>query len=189
MDAGQRGEEVALAFLQVRCREQEAELSQADMQEQRKWRDRPMFKLMLKVMIPVIVFLYRSTGGGIGGKVQGLPVLLLTTTGRTSGKPRTVPLGYLRDGSTYVIIASYGGLPRHPAWFLNLQSHPEATIQAKHLQVQVKAETANPEKKCELWARLLEVAPGYADYQKRTSRDIPMVILHSVDERGEKRLA
>jgi F420H(2)-dependent quinone reductase len=148
-----------------------------------------MLKLMLKVMISVMVFLYRSTGGRIGGRIQGLPVLLLTTTGRKSGKPRTVPLGYLREGSTHVIIASYGGLPRHPAWFFNLQSHPEANIQAKKVQVQVRAELANPEKKRELWARLLEVAPGYANYQKRTSRDIPMVILHSVDERGEKRPA
>jgi len=148
-----------------------------------------MFKLILKVMIPTTVFLYRLTGGVIGGRVQTLPVLLLTTTGRTSGKPRTVPVAYLRDGSTYVIIASYAGLPRHPAWFLNLESHPEATIQLKKRQMQVKAETANQEKKRELWARLMEVAPGYADYQKRTSRDIPMVILHPIDERGEKRSA
>ncbi|SRR6266545_2718415 len=148
-----------------------------------------MFKLMLKVMIPVYIFLYRLTGGAIGGQIQGLPVLLLTTIGRKSGQPRTVPLGFLRDGSTYVIIASNAGLPRYPAWFLNLQSHPEATIQMKRLQVQVKAETANPEKKRELWARLMEVAPGYADYQKRTSRDIPMVILHPEDHRGEQRSA
>jgi len=148
-----------------------------------------MFKLILKVMIPTTVFLYRLTGGVIGGRVQTLPVLLLTTTGRTSGKPRTVPVAYLRDGSTNVIIASYAGLPRHPAWFLNLESHPEATIQVKKRQMQVKAETANPEKKRELWARLMEVAPGYADYQKRTSRDIPIVILHPIDERGEKRSA
>jgi len=148
-----------------------------------------MFKLILKVMIPTTVFLYRLTGGVIGGRVQTLPVLLLTTTGRTSGKPRTVPVAYLRDGSTYVIIASYAGLPRHPAWFLNLESHPEATIQLKKRQMQVKAETANQEKKRELWARLMEVAPGYADYQKRTSRDIPIVILHPIDERGEKRSA
>src|SRR5258708_8684129 len=133
---------------------------------------------MLKLMLKVIVFLYRSTGGRIGGKVQGLPVLLLTTTGRKSGKPRTVPLGYLRDGSTYVIIASYGGLPRHPAWFFNLQSHPEATIQAKNFQVQVRAEPANPEKKRDLWARLLEVAPGYAHYQNPTNLHIPLLNPH-----------
>lgn len=137
-----------------------------------------MFKLILKVMIPTAVLLYRLTGGVIGGRVQSLPVLLLTTTGRTSGKPRTVPVAYLTDGSTYVIIASYAGRPRHPAWFLNLQSHPEATIQVKKRQMPVQAETANPQKRRELWARLMEVAPGYADYQKRTSREIPMVILH-----------
>jgi F420H(2)-dependent quinone reductase len=148
-----------------------------------------MFKLILKVMIPTIVFLYRLTGGGIGGRRQSMPVLLLNTTGRKSGKKRTVPLGFLRDGSAYVIIASYGGLPRNPAWFLNLESHPEATIQVKKRQMQVKAETANPEKKRELWARLMEVAPGYANYQKRTTRDIPVVILHPVEERGETRSA
>jgi F420H(2)-dependent quinone reductase len=148
-----------------------------------------MFKVMLKAMVSVGVFLYRLTGGGIGGRVQSLPVLLLTTTGRKSGKLRTVPLGYLRDGSTYVITASYGGLPRHPAWFFNLESHPEATVQVKRVQMPVTAEVANPEKKRELWARLLEVAPGYANYQKRTSREIPMVILHPRDELREKRLA
>jgi deazaflavin-dependent oxidoreductase (nitroreductase family) len=148
-----------------------------------------MLKFIFRGMLSLMVYLYRTTGGRIVGKVQGLPVLLLTTTGRKSGKLRTVPLGYLRDGSTYVITASYGGLPRHPAWFFNLESHPEATMQVKKVQMQVKAETANPEKKRELWARLLEVAPGYANYQKRTSRGIPMVILRPRDELGEKRLA
>jgi F420H(2)-dependent quinone reductase len=148
-----------------------------------------MFKLILKVMISTIVFLYRLTGGVIGGRVQKLPVLLLTTTGRKSGKSRTVPLGYLGDGSAYVIIASNAGLPRHPAWFLNLESHPEATIQVKKRQMQVKAETAKAEKRRELWARLMEVAPGYANYEKRTSREIPMVILHPLEERAENRSA
>ena len=146
-----------------------------------------MFKFILKSAISVIVFLYRLTGGGIGGKMQSLPVLLLTTTGRKSGKERTVPLGFLRDGSDYVIIASYGGQPRNPAWFFNLQSHPEATIQVKKRQMQVKAETANPEKKHELWAHLIEVSPSYANYQKRTTRDIPMVILHPISESHETR--
>ena len=148
-----------------------------------------MFKLILKMMVPASIFLYRLTGGAIGGRVQSLPVLLLTTIGRKSGQPRTVPLGYLRDGSSYVIIASYGGLPQHPAWFLNLERHPEATIQVKKQQMQVKAETANREKRRELWARLLEVAPGYADYEKRTSREIPVVILHPLDERAKERSA
>ena len=144
-----------------------------------------MFKSMLKAMVSAMVFMYRLTGGGIGGKMQNMPVLLLTTTGRKSGKSRTVPLGYLKDGADYVVIASYAGQPRHPAWFLNLQSHPEATIQVKRSQMQVKAETAKPEKRRELWARLVEVSPGYAKYQERTTRKIPLVILHPVDDRGE----
>ncbi|HYB02323.1 MAG TPA: nitroreductase family deazaflavin-dependent oxidoreductase [Ktedonobacteraceae bacterium] len=148
-----------------------------------------MFKVLLKAGVSVSVFLYRLTGGGMGGRMQSMPVLLLTTTGRKSGKKRTVPLGFLRDGTAYVIIASFGGQPRNPAWFLNLQSHPEATIQVKKRQMQVKAETANPEKRRELWARLMEVSPGYANYQKRTTREIPMVILHPVDESEETRSA
>ena len=148
-----------------------------------------MFKFMLKVGMSVSVFLYRLTGGGIGGRMQSMPVLLLTTTGRKSGKKRTVPLGFLRDGSSYVIIASFGGQPRNPGWFFNLQSHPEATIEVKKRQMQVKAETANPEKRGELWTRLVEVAPGYAKYEKRTTREIPIVILHPADESSETRSA
>ena len=148
-----------------------------------------MFKFMLKVGMSVSVFLYRLTGGGIGGRMQSMPVLLLTTTGRKSGKKRTVPLGFLRDGSSYVIIASFGGQPRNPGWFFNLQSHPEATIEVKKRQMQVKAETANPEKRGELWTRLVEVAPGYAKYEKRTTREIPIVILHPADESSETKSA
>src|SRR5690348_15889647 len=99
---------------------------------------------MLKAGMAVSVFLYRLSGGGIGGKMQSLPGLLLTTTGRKSGKKRTIPLGFLRDGSAYVIIASYAGQPRNPAWFFNLKINPGATIQVKKQQMQVKAETASP---------------------------------------------
>jgi deazaflavin-dependent oxidoreductase (nitroreductase family) len=142
-----------------------------------------MLRLLLKVMTPVSVFLYRMSGGAIGGKRGGLPVLLLTSVGRKSGKPRTIPLGYLREGDAYVIIASNAGLPHPPAWLFNLRSHPEATIEVKRSRMQVRAETADPAKTRELWTRLKEIAPGYATYQKRTSREIPMVILHPVGER------
>jgi F420H(2)-dependent quinone reductase len=148
-----------------------------------------MFKLMLKGMISTTIFLYRLTGGAIGGRMKTMGFLLLTTIGRKSGQPRTVPLAFLRDGSDYVIIASNAGLPQNPAWFLNLKSHSEATIQVKRQHIQVKAEMANPEKRRELWARLMKVAPGYGRYQKRTPREIPVVILHPLDGSGEEQSA
>ena len=138
---------------------------------------------MLKLILKVIVFLYNVSGGRIGGKMGKVPVLLLTTTGRKTGKQRTLPLVYIMDGSAYVITASAGGADKHPGWFFNIRSNPQATIQVKDKHIKVTAEIAGPEKKPELWARLVEVAPNFAGYQKRTSREIPMVILHPIEER------
>lgn len=138
---------------------------------------------MLQLILKVIVFLYNVSGGRIGGKVGNLPVLLLTTTGRKTGKQRTLPVGYIMDGSAYVITASAGGADKHPGWFFNIRSNPQAAIQVKDKPIKVTAEIAGPEKKPELWTRLVEVAPNFAGYQKHTSREIPMVILHPVEER------
>ena len=131
----------------------------------------------------ILVFLYNVSGGRIGGKLGKLPILLLTTTGRKSGKQRTLPLVYIMDDSAYVITASAGGADKNPGWFFNIRSNPQATIQVKDKHIKVTAEIAGQEKKSELWARLLEVAPNFAGYQKRTSREIPMLILHPVEER------
>jgi F420H(2)-dependent quinone reductase len=138
---------------------------------------------MLKLILKVMVFLYNASGGRIGGKMGKMPVLLLTTTGRKTGKQRTLPLMYIMDGADYVITASAGGAEKHPGWFFNIRSNPQASIQVKDKQIKVTAEIAGPEKKPELWARLVEVAPNFAGYQKRTSREIPMLILHPVEER------
>ena len=138
---------------------------------------------MAILIFKVIVFLYNVSGGRIGGKVGKLPVLLLTTTGRKTSKQRTLPVVYIMDGSAYVITASANGADKHPGWFFNIRSNPQATIQVKDKPIKVTAEIAGPEKKPELWARLVEVAPNFAGYQKRTSREIPMVILHPVEER------
>ena len=138
---------------------------------------------MLKLILKVMVFLYNVSGGRIGGKMGKVPVLLLTTTGRKTGKQRTLPLVYIMDGSAYVITASAGGADKHPGWFFNIRSNPQATIQVKDKHIPVTAEIAGPEKKPELWARLVEGAPSFAGYQKRASREIPMVILHPVEER------
>jgi deazaflavin-dependent oxidoreductase (nitroreductase family) len=126
------------------------------------------------------VALYRRTGGGFGGRMGRMPLLLLTTTGRKSGKRRTIALGYLEDGATYVVTASNAGRDTPPAWFLNLRSTPRARIQVGRRTLNVEAETASPEEKRRLWAELIARAPGYGRYQRSTTRDIPMVILHPV---------
>jgi F420H(2)-dependent quinone reductase len=141
------------------------------------------YELMRMLIFNVMVFLYNVSGGRVGGKIGKLPVLLLTTKGRKTGKQRTLPLGYIMDDSDYVITASSGGADKHPAWFFNIRSNPQATIQVKDKHIKVTTEIAESEKKSELWARLVEVAPNFAGYQKRTSREIPMVILHPVEER------
>lgn len=128
------------------------------------------------------VFLYRQTGGKFGGKVQGLNVLLLTTTGRKTGKVRTTPLGYFEHDGGYVIIASNAGFEAHPAWFHNLRSDPRATIQVNDRQFAVRAEVAGAEQRGQLWERLMELAPSYANYANRTSREIPVVVLRPAVE-------
>jgi len=123
------------------------------------------------------VALYRATGGRIGGSFDGAPVLLLHHVGRRSGEPRVTPLLYLADGEDAVIVASMGGTPKHPAWFHNLTARPETTIEVRREKREVVARVATPEEKALLWPRLVELYPGYATYQQRTERDIPVVVL------------
>jgi deazaflavin-dependent oxidoreductase (nitroreductase family) len=122
--------------------------------------------------------LYRSSNGAIGGRIANSPVLLLTTTGRRTGRQRTVPLLYLRDGRNVVLVASNGGAVRHPTWWLNLQATPEAWIQIEARRQRVKAEQASAVDKQRLWPLLTAMYPGYERYQEITDRDIPVVILH-----------
>ncbi len=121
--------------------------------------------------------LYRASGGRIGARVWGLPIVLLTTTGRRSGRLRTVPLCSLRDGESYVVIASYGGLDRSPSWWLNLQDEPRATVQVGRSTLQVTAREASSDERARLWAEVTRRAPGYLGYERRTSRRIPVVLL------------
>ncbi|HSM68689.1 MAG TPA: nitroreductase family deazaflavin-dependent oxidoreductase [Xanthomonadales bacterium] len=106
-----------------------------------------------------------------------LPVLLLTTKGRKSGMPRTMPLIYARDGVDYVVIASKGGAPAHPAWYLNLVDEPECEIQVAHEHLSVRARTAEPGERERLWQIMRDIYPPYDDYQAATSRAIPVVVL------------
>jgi deazaflavin-dependent oxidoreductase (nitroreductase family) len=118
----------------------------------------------------------------IGGTIANSPVLLLTTTGRRSGKQRTVPLLYLLDGRNLVLVASNGGAVRHPNWWLNLRTATEGWIQIKGIRRRVKAEQASAAEKQRLWPRLTAMYPGYRRYQEITDRDIPVVILRFIEE-------
>jgi deazaflavin-dependent oxidoreductase (nitroreductase family) len=131
-------------------------------------------------------FIYTNTNGAIGGRIVNCPVLLLTTKGRKTNKQRTVPLLYLADGDNVVLVASNGGATKHPTWWLNLQSNPEAQIQVRGIKQRVRAERGSAEEKQRLWPLLTAMYPGYKRYQEITSRDIPVVILRPVDNSAEK---
>ncbi len=123
--------------------------------------------------------LYRVSGGRVGGRLWNLPVVLLTTTGRKTGKRRTVPLCSFRDGDDVVVIASYGGLDQPPAWWLNLEANPQAEVQDGRSRRAVTARNADPDERTRLWAEVTARAPGYLEYERRTTREIPVVILQS----------
>jgi deazaflavin-dependent oxidoreductase (nitroreductase family) len=122
------------------------------------------------------VRVYRETGGERGYDWRGTKILLLTTTGRNSGEPRTTPLIHRADGDRWVVVASKGGAPEHPGWYQNLQASPEATIQVRDEEIPVRASTAQGEDRARLWAAMNEDWPSYEDYQRKTDREIPVVV-------------
>lgn len=131
--------------------------------------------------------LYKWSGGRIGGTLLGLPVLLLTTTGRRTGQPRTSPLMYLPRGEDFVVIASYLGEPRHPFWWTNLVATPEASVQIGSRHYRVRAREAEGEEREVLWKAVTAKTPDYDEYQKRTTRRIPVVVLERTKtEPGER---
>jgi deazaflavin-dependent oxidoreductase (nitroreductase family) len=125
----------------------------------------------------VQIFLYRLSGGSIAGTFRGGPVLLLTMTGRKTGKKRTKPLAYLMDNDQVVVVASHAGTPTHPIWWRNLQHNPHAEIQIKRTLLQVEAREATPEEHERLWPKLVAMYPAYENYQQRTTRTFPIVVL------------
>ncbi|HXJ37601.1 MAG TPA: nitroreductase/quinone reductase family protein [Candidatus Eisenbacteria bacterium] len=120
---------------------------------------------------------YRATGGRLGGSAGGIKNLLLTTTGRKSGQPRTVTLAYIEDARRYVVVASNGGSDRPPAWWGNLLRDPRATVQVGPRTLQVQAREATADEHAVLWPRLKTVNPFYAQYEQITARRIPVVLL------------
>jgi deazaflavin-dependent oxidoreductase (nitroreductase family) len=120
---------------------------------------------------------YRESDGEVGYLWNGATSLLLTTTGRKSGEPRTSALIYAQDGDDYLVVASMGGAPMHPSWYLNLTANPEAEVQVKADHVPVTARTASDDEKPRLWKIVTEQWPNYDVYQTRTDRVIPLVVL------------
>lgn len=121
--------------------------------------------------------LYDLTGGRIGGSVASMTTLKLTTTGRKSGQPRTVMLTTpVRRGDEIVLVASYGGDDAHPAWYLNLQTDPAVTLHLEGREIRATARTATAEERDELWPQITSAYSGYAGYQRKTDRPIPVVI-------------
>ena len=111
------------------------------------------------------------------GRVAGMPVLLLTTTGRRSGRRRTTPLTFLRDGDALVLVASAGGSDRPPAWSLNLVAEPRAAVRVARSAMEVTARVASPSERARLWPAIVATYPGYARYQSRTAREIAVLLL------------
>ena len=133
---------------------------------------------IIKAMSRLNTWAYRATNGRLGGKfMRGAPVLLLTTVGRKSGTPRVAPLIYARDGERVLIVASKGGMDHHPLWYHNLVANPQVEVQIGADTRTMTARTATPAEKDALWPKVVAVYRDYADYQARTSRDIPVVIL------------
>lgn len=146
--------------------------------------DKPYVATIIKTMSRVNTAVYRWTGGLLGSTWRvgsafpwGIPVLLLTTTGRRSGLPRTLPLLFIEDGPNIIVVASKGGLPTQPLWYKNLIANPACEVQIKRRKMKMLARTASPEEREALWPKLVDHYPDYASYATWTDRVIPVVIL------------
>ncbi len=133
---------------------------------------------LIKLMSVLNTWVYRISSGRIGGKfLGGAPVLLLTTIGRKSGKPRTAPLLYLRDGEKIVIVGSKGGMSHHPLWYRNVEANPDVEVEIGSERRKMLAQRATDEEKAAVWPKLVAMYRDFDDYQARTERNIPVIIL------------
>jgi deazaflavin-dependent oxidoreductase (nitroreductase family) len=124
---------------------------------------------------------FRSAGGKVGGQFAGAPILLLTSTGAKTGQERTTPMMYLADGGRFVVFASKAGAPTSPDWYHNLVAHPRASVEVGTETFEVDAEVASREERDRVYAIQAERYPGFAEYQEKTTRVIPVVILKRVE--------
>ena len=126
---------------------------------------------------------FRANRGKVGGNFEGAPMLLLHTTGAKTGAERVNPVVYQPDGDRYVIFGSKAGADTNPDWYHNLLAHPEATIEVGAETVPVVARLAEGEERDRRWSRQKELMPGFADYERKTSRSIPVIVLEPVEDR------
>ena len=140
---------------------------------------RPSMRPVVRVFTDWHVLLYRLTGGK--AQFPQFPTLLLTTRGRKTGKERTIPLIYVMDGNRFIIAAAYAGSDRNPVWWLNLQHSGEGVVQVMRRQVRVRPSVARPEERAEFWRRLVAMYPSFTEYQSRTERQIPIIVLTPVE--------
>jgi deazaflavin-dependent oxidoreductase (nitroreductase family) len=123
---------------------------------------------------------FRANGGKVGGPFEGTPMVILHTIGARSGQERVNPLVYQADGDALVIFASKGGAPDNPAWYHNVVAHPEVTVEVGTTTEPRKARVATGDERERLWSRQKELIPGFADYEARTDRQIPVIVLDPV---------
>ena len=135
-------------------------------------------KSLMRMFLGIHSGLYRLSGGKLGGTMGRNNVLLLTSTGRKSGKARTVPLGFFERQGGYVIVASNGGAPSQPGWYFNLKNNPHVTIQVFDRVIPVTTEVLSGEERAQAWQQVVATAPPYGDYEKKTTRQIPLIFLH-----------
>lgn len=134
--------------------------------------------IVVQWMSRLNVWIYRASGGRFGAKfLRGAPVLLLISKGRKTGEPRTAPLLYLKDGDDYYLVASKGGMSHHPAWYLNLEANPDCELEIGTTRLAMRSRRLSAEEKAAIWPQLVAMYRDYADYQERTSRDIPVLKL------------
>jgi deazaflavin-dependent oxidoreductase (nitroreductase family) len=120
---------------------------------------------------------FRSNDGKLSGPMEGAPLLLLTTTGAKSGRKHTTPVAYLRDGDRIVVFGSKAGAPTHPAWYHNLIANPTVTVELPGEQFEARAVVTDGEERERLFARQKSAMPGFADYERKTTRVIPVIAL------------
>jgi F420H(2)-dependent quinone reductase len=138
-------------------------------------------KPVIRTMAAANTLLFRVSGGRLGSKwTHGEPILLLTTIGRKSGKPRTVPLVYMRDGERLIVVGSQAGMSKDPQWIHNVAARPDVQVEIGRSRQAMRARRGSSEEKARYWPALCAMNQDYADYQGRTSRDIPILILEPI---------